>query len=282
MVFSCSTGKQINDLTNNGNRAFNEKNYSLALSNFEQVIASSETKGKNADWNIYSVAGISAFELKQIGKAQVYLEKITFNENVDASSISTLAKVYHEIDNLSKEIRILELYFDKFDSGENYNQLQHRILIVYVEIENWEKALSFWNLLSDDKNNDVELLEAYLKINDALEDYELADKTADKILTISKNNITALDYFANKYYKRAENLYKKEMEAYEKHKTTKQYNILLKKLKVVSKDFKKSRDYYETLYKFVPRSDYAKYLGNIYARLNNKAKSEYYRKLAEK
>jgi hypothetical protein len=70
------------------------------------------------------------------------------------------------------------------------------------------------------------------------------------------------------------------MKAYEENKTRKQYARLLKAFKIVTVDFKLSLDYYTRLYKLYPRPEYAKYLGNIYARLSDEKNAKYYHNLA--
>jgi hypothetical protein len=89
----------------------------------------------------------------------------------------------------------------------------------------------------------------------------------------------ALEWLAEKYYWLAENSYKAEMEAYEKNRTNKQYNQLLKAFETVSANFKTSLTYFKKLYDLDPSGEYATFLSNIYARLDDKEKAEYYKRL---
>jgi hypothetical protein len=70
------------------------------------------------------------------------------------------------------------------------------------------------------------------------------------------------------------------MEAYDKNKTNKQYKRLLEELKVVTTEFKDAKSKYENLYRLNPKPSYAQYLSNIYVRLNDKEKADYYRSKA--
>jgi hypothetical protein len=79
----------------------------------------------------------------------------------------------------------------------------------------------------------------------------------------------------------AEDSYQKEMRAYEKNKTTRQYRQLLKALEVINANFKTSRDYFERLYKLNPDPRYATFLGNIYTRFDNKKQANYYYRKAK-
>ncbi len=282
LFFSCSTQNQIVTLTNSGNKAFAEENFTQALSDFEQVIANAESKGKPASYEAYSIAGQSALALNLNDKARKYLEKIIYSEEVDASVVESMARVYRNIDNLSKEIKFLEIYTSKYTSKKGFSQMQARLLQVYIESENWEQAQSLWEKMKDVDRDKTENLEGYLKLKSAQNKEKPADATADKILSMDDENVIALEYYAQKYYNRANDLYQAEMKAYDKNKTNKQYQILLKKLKIITADFKTSRDYFEKLLSIDNKSEYAKYLGNIYARLNNKSKAEYYRNLSGK
>jgi Flp pilus assembly protein TadD len=85
-----------------------------------------------------------------------------------------------------------------------------------------------------------------------------------------------LNWFAEKYYWKAEKNYQAQMEAYEKNRTRKQYAILLREFKLVSSDFREALNYFSKLYRLYPDPEYARYLGNIYARLNDGQKARYY------
>lgn len=278
---SCAVNKQVEADFTTGKAAFQHEDYAFALSQLEKVISSKEAKGKTADLDVYSMAGISALRVGNNDKARIYLEKIAFHENVDSRSIVALAKLYRNIDNLSKEMNTLELYLAKFPKGNELPQIQTHLFQTYIESENWEKGLSLWETFSEIDKEKITHLEGYLTIQQAMGNEEFADQTAEKILSSEKENTIALEYMAHKYYKRAEDLYQIEMEAYENNKTNKQYKILLQKLKIIGLDFKKSRDYFERLFNEDSKAEYALYLGNIYARLNNKDKSEFYHNLAK-
>ena len=102
-----------------------------------------------------------------------------------------------------------------------------------------------------------------------------------QILKLDASNITALEYYAEKYFWKAENLYVSEMKAYKNKKTSSQYKKLLKALEQVWPNYKKSRNYFLKLYKIDPKPEYAKYLGNIYTRYDDKEKAAYYNKRAK-
>jgi aminoglycoside/choline kinase family phosphotransferase len=86
---------------------------------------------------------------------------------------------------------------------------------------------------------------------------------------------------AKKYFWRAENRYQSEMEAYEKNRTHRQYAQLLRAFEVLNADFHKSLNYFLRLYEKDPKPEYARFIGNIYLRFDDKSKARYYHSRAD-
>lgn len=273
---SCATSKLIEE----GNQSYKAGKYEAALNSYDQVIESKESTGKKAKATVYMNAGKAALELEQTYKAQKYLESA---KNLGFSSedlYASLAKIYKTIDNLSKEITALEIYREKYPQGKLINTITKRLFETYVESINWDLAVELWPAVEEKAESDVNLLAGYLIVNKNLNNEDKADKLANQIFQLDKNNLTALEYYAEKYFWRAENLYTTEMNAYKKNRTTKQYKQLLAALDKVWPDYQKSRDYFLKLYKMDPKPEYAKYLGNIYTRYKDEKKAQYYYKRA--
>src|SRR6056297_461211 len=275
IVPSCVTKK----LTEEGKAAFQSEDYKASLKAFEQVIESYESKNKKAGGIVYYKAGMAAMELGKQSKAREYLETAEYLEHPAPKLYSTLAKIYKNIDNLSKEIIALEDYHEKFPQGNQIDTIRIRLFETYVESENWKKAVDLWPEIDDKAQNDVELLAGYLKVNENLENKKVGDKLAGQIIKMDADNITALEWYAKKYYHKANELYESHMEAYKNNRTRSQYNKLMKAWKKIWPDFRKSRDYFKKLYKLNPKPEYAEFLGNIYTRMDQKKKAAYwYRK----
>ncbi|MFO7829954.1 MAG: hypothetical protein R6V23_15125 [Bacteroidales bacterium] len=272
IITSCATTK----LAEEGEVAFREKNYNTALDKWEQVIDSRESKGKKAKGSVYFGAGISALELEQIDKARKYLESAQQMEYESPELYASLAKIYKIIDNLSKEINVLEDYHNKYPNGEKIDEITIRLFETYVESENWNLAVDLWPEIEEQAQSDADLLAGYLIVNKNLGNKSTCDKLALKIFELDDKNITALEWYAEKYFHEANDLYVKEMTAYKNNRTTRQYKIVLKALEEAYPKFRKSRDYFLKLYKIKPKPEYAKYLGNIYTRLDDKQKANYY------
>ncbi len=101
-----------------------------------------------------------------------------------------------------------------------------------------------------------------------------------ELLDLNPRHPAALEWNAKKYFWQGENRYKREMEAYENNKTTRQYRILLKELKKSTRDYKKALGFFEKLWAVKPseRERYASYLATIYARFGDKEKADHYKK----
>ena len=274
---SCAVTK----LAEEGQLAYDGENYEAALVSWEQIIESAESNGKKAKAPIYYKSGISAFKLDQIDKAQKYLESAKGLGYSAPELYSSLAKIYKTIDNLSKEITALEIYREKYPQGNYISTITARLLETYVESENWDYGIELWSEIEESAQTDIRLLAAYLLINKGLNNEEKCDELAKRIINLDSKNIVALEYYAEKYFWKAENLYVSEMKAYKDHRTSSQYKKLLKALDQVWPNFQKSRDYFLKLYKIDPKPEYAQYLGNIYTRYDDKKKADYYYKRAK-
>lgn len=255
--------------------------YQRALNAYNQIIDYNHSKGKQVEAEIYHNAGVSAWEVKDVSKAIEYLEKAKLGLPLNPLTLFTLAKCYRHIDNLSREINNLEEYISDFPSGDNINEVRSQLFMAYITSKNWDLAYAIWKDLGSDIKGSKDFLVGYMIACQKLEYNDQRDKTANQILKIDKNNVDALEVLAEKFFWLAENSYQKEMEAYNKNKTNKQYSQLLKALETINENLRTSRDYFERLYKIDPKPKYATFLGNIYTRFENKEKADFYYRKAK-
>jgi len=275
LIAGCSGGKHV-QLTQNSESAYGTGNYTSSLEFSEQIINEREQKGKMAEGQVYAIAGKSSWELEQYNKSLTYLEKARQLGYSDEMMYVCLAGNYRRIDNLSKEITALETCLKDYPEGQQAAAMRARLFISCEESENYELADVLWPLLGTKHKEEAGILEVYLNISQARENEALSDSLAGLILEKEANNETALRWFAEKYYYKAENRYQEEMEAYEKKRTNSQYNKLLEAFKTVTSDFKASLDYFKKLYQLNPDPQYATFLGNIYTRLDDEKTAKYY------
>jgi tetratricopeptide (TPR) repeat protein len=276
----CSGTKQLTQYQASGEKAYEMGDYGKALAEWEKVIDYYSKQGTPNECPVYAEAAAAAIETGQVEKAIQYLVAETYTGKASGDTYLDLAVLYQQIDNLSKEIDALDAYIDKFPEGEKAEQVRVDLFEIYVESKNWEAAQTEYNNLSDASKD--AMIEPYFVLNEALKNDSVCDALALEMLDENPENVLALDWMAKKLFWQAEKRYQDEMKAYSENKTNKQYKQLLSALDVVTDEFKTSLSYFKTLYSLDPSAEYAKYLGDIYNRLDDKKKADYYYGLAGK
>jgi tetratricopeptide (TPR) repeat protein len=281
MILAACSGSRYLEMSASGEEAFRKGDFRAAMAVFEEIMGEMGKKGKQSTCNVYSMAGISAFELGEYPRSLDHLIKAQQMGCSGEEMYLYLIRNYRQIDNLSKEITALEAYLEKFPQGSGASDARKRLLQTCLESGDFELARKLWMELDKVSREDVGNLETYLQINRMQGNDRLCDSLAAIILAEDPDSEPALKWFGEYYFWKAENSYQYQMKAYEENHTRKQYAILLEAFKQVSIDFRKSRDYFLKLYKINPDPGYAAYLGNIYTRLEDDEKAGYYRKRAE-
>ena len=282
ILSGCAASNQNKQLSNDAKSAMATGDYQKALASYENIIALNKAANKETEGLVYNNAGIAAWGLQQTEKTIEYLETAKKLSASTSETFSTLANAYKKIDNLSKEISNLQEYVERYPQNKEINPIRVQLFDAYVRSENWEQGELLWPLLDSASHNNVQFLTGYLRIKRKLEKVDERDNLAKQLLKLDKNNIEALETLAEKHYYIADETYVREMKAYEKNKTMKQYNKVTEAIKRVNQDYKTARDYFERLYKLNPNPRYANFLGNIYTRFENKEKANHYYKLAKK
>lgn len=262
--------------------AFTTGDWQTALTNYEQAIANYESQKKYLECPVYGKAGLAAMNLGHTQKSLELLEKNSFTPFVTIETIHAQAVLYRQVNNLSKEIDALNLYLEKFPEGKDASAFRARLFETCVESQDYELAVRLWAELGEEHRKTPKYLETWMLINKRMKNDSLCDEIALDLIKADPNNVMGLEWLAKKYYFKAEDRYQAEMQAYEKNKTKKQYSILVDAFKVLTEDFKVSLGYFERLYKINPAPDYANFLGNIYARFDDKKNADFYHNLGTK
>lgn len=270
---ACSTTKLTTTSKNSAVDFETSGNYSEAMNAWSQYF--SQTPVEQTAGEDFAHAAQMAFKAGNKTQAISWFDQARYKNFASAEMYKTLADIYKEEDNLSKELSSLETYTEKFGTGNV--SINERLFGIYSEIENNENALRFWNLMDDSGRSKEANMVDYLQINKKLEKDAVCDSVASVILKVDPEQTDALDWLAKKYYWAGQNRYNSEMEKYEQNKTRKQYNILLKELDLVTADFKKALPYLEKLWTRDQSKEYASYFANIYARFGDEKKVEYYK-----
>lgn len=281
LFFGCSSTSSLTKQTTIADQALASGDYETAFVSYTDFINDQKNKNQEIKGSVYSSAAKAAFQLNKIIEAENFFKQAFYKGYSDAEMYANMISIYKSIDNLSKEIDALDYFVKNFKADVRFSAFNQRLLETYIESENWEKAVALWSSLNTKNQMDVHNMELYLTALRELNNESKSDMVASAILKLDVTSQPALEWTAKKYFWKAENRYQKEMTAYEKNKTNKQYMIMVKALDVVTADFKKSLKYYEMLYKLYPSKEYAKFMSNIYIRFQDKAKAEYYLKLAK-
>lgn len=280
--FSCDSTKQLTLSNKNAQTAYDTGDYAKALGLWESIIQNYEHKGQSKGCNVYTKAGIAALKLGQIDKAIDYLKKADYSDFSNEDTYLTLANIYRKKDNLSLELVNLETYLNRFPEGAQSAEVKNRLLALYAESENWDKAVSLWKTMTPEQQKIASNIESFLVVNNALNNHEICFNLSKTLLKNNTDNKAALKWLSGYYFWTSEKKYQKELKDYEAHKTRKQYAHLLKALDEVSAGYKKSLGYGKRLYKVNPTSETAKLISRCYKRLDDKKRAAYYKKLAEK
>lgn len=280
-IVGCSTTSKINKQTEQAQKAVATGDYETAFALYDTFIREQQSKNKEISGEIFGEAAKAALQINKYIEAESFFKQAVYKSYADADLYAGMQDVYKKIDNLSKELDVLEFFVEHFKSDARFPHLNKRLFEAYIESENWDKATVVWTSLSEETKTEMKYMEMYFSALKKLENESKADLVAKAILKLNVTNQSALEWNAEKYFWKAEHRYQTVMDAYEKNKTNKQYNIMLKALDGITADFKKSLKYYEMLYKLYPSKQYAKYMANIYTRFQDKNKMEYYLKLSK-
>lgn len=276
-VSACGTPVQTVNYQQLALEASLNSDYEMAVQKWNQYIIDQEANGLVVEPLAYAELGKAYFQLENFELAESNFEIAEQKGYSDEQMYVMMAQRYRMIDNLSKELSALKFYRDHFSNTKDSSFMRNRLFEAYMESENWEPALETWKTMDLASQHEEKNLQYYFDLNKELERNDTCDELAQQLLVLNPQNKTALDWMAKKYYQLAENRYQDAMEAYDKNKTNKQYNILLKELDKVTADFKRSLKYFEPLWEMEDGKKYASYLANIYGRFDDKKKSQYYK-----
>ncbi|MDA3906753.1 MAG: hypothetical protein PF484_11820 [Bacteroidales bacterium] len=280
-ITGCSGTSKISKQNTIASDAAAAGDFETAFNYYNNFIKEQQSKNKEIDGEIYGAAANTALKINKYIVAEKYFKQASYKGYADPDLYANMQSVYKSIDNLSKEIEVLEYFVEHFVTDVRFSVQSKRLFETYIESENWNKAIAMWPSFDARTQTSVQMMDLYLIAQKKLNNDDVVNLIATAILKKDVTNRSALEWMAEKYFWKAEKRYQNELDAYEKNKTNKQYNIMVKALDIVTADFKKSLGYYKKLYKLYPSKEYAKYMGNIYTRFLDKKKSEYYLNLSK-
>ncbi len=278
LIHSCtSTRIPVQSKQGEAYDAFLAGDYTRAIIKFDEFIAEATTnQTAQVHDSIYRDAGWAAFSLGLDDKALNYLLIVRNSPIANDKTFYALAILNRKVDNLSRELSALEYYVNRYPEGEHIEVLQERLFQAYVESRNYQGAYDIWPSITEKSSEDEVMLNQYFVVAKALDKDEILYRVAQKLLSLNPNNPDASFYLGTFYFDKAETRYQAEMQAYEKNRTHRQYAQLLQGFEILNADFRKSLEYLLKLYENDPQPRYARYIGNIYLRFDDKVKAKYY------
>ncbi len=278
LLAGCGSSKLVVSHYENAVKAETEGNYAAAVEAWDQYFNSQLSSNMEIAPANYAQAGKVAFKAGRFDLAESWLGAAESANYTDQEIYFDLARIYRDKDNLSKELLALESCHKSFPDPSDETGMNTRLFDIYSQAGNVGKAQEFWPLMKVESHREEKYLDHYFSIQQKLKNSELADSVALELVKINPKHVDALEWLGKKYYNEAEEHYQREMKAYEKKKTHLQYQYLLTELKKVTTEFKKSLEYFDVLWEMDQNQHYASYLVNIYTRLDNADKANYYRK----
>jgi len=261
-------------------QAFEAGKLEKSLQLYEEIIATEEAAGALTEGNHYEEAGKTAEALGDMTKAESYYKLAIYYKTASADVYQKLAGYYRQQDNISKESGMLEPLLNLFPKSEQAKAEKARLYQIYIETEQWEKAVTLWPPNAGSAQ-DENLLGTYFAAQKKLGNDEKVDELSAALLKLNPENKAALDWKAIALYNKGENRYQKELQDYESNKTRRQYKIMLDGLDASTASFKDALKIFEELYKQESNKTYALYIANIYARFGDEANAKRYQKLSQ-
>jgi tetratricopeptide (TPR) repeat protein len=275
----CGGTKNLGVYRDQAEAAESQSNYAEAVKQWNLYFSETAREEIDIDGITYARAAKTAFRAGMDNQSADWFDQARYRNYADKEMYFMLAEIFRKQNNFSKELSALEYYFENFD--KNNTDINLRLFSLYHEINETEKVLNIWPLLSPEDQKTEKNLDIFFELNKLLNNEQICDSISLELLKIAPGHTGALEWNATKFYRKAENHYQAEVEKYENNRTRRQYRILLDELKQVTADFKTALNYFEKLWEQNRDVKYAGYLANIYTRLNDKEKAEYFRKFAE-
>ncbi|MCQ2975560.1 MAG: hypothetical protein MJ211_12235 [Bacteroidales bacterium] len=283
LIFSaCGAGKKLTIKQQNANQYFYEKNYDSAAITYQSIITEYESKNISAPSEIYASAGKALYYSGKEKEGIDYLYKAESMGFDDELSISMKMKYYAKIDNHTKELDNLEKYNTMYRDGDDIQYVKKRLLFRYMQMKEYQKAISAYEGLKIPDSEEIDNLELYHTALTKCNQKDKANQVAKKIFNLDPNNYIGLNYMAWSCYYSVETDYKKAIAEYEAKKTNATYKIMVDKTKPMIDRYKKAKIYYIKLYNLYKNPTDAAILARIFTRLNDKKNAAIYEKLANK
>lgn len=278
---SCSASQKAALSTQQADLNFQQKNYEQAYQLYTQLMDSYTAKKQTVPPQLLASAGKCLFYMNDTIKAVDMLSRADAQGFSDSQSLCMRIKYFAAVDNLSKELDLLDRYSSAYPEGEDIKFVNERKFVRYVEMGEYAKACEAYAGMDDASRNQIPVLEKYHQACRKMDNDAEADIAAQKLYKLDPSNAIGLNAVAYNAYITTENEYVAAIKAYEAKKTNEAYAKLQRTVAPLTARYKKARDLYLKLYNITKKPYDAAILSRIYSRLNDKKNSDYYARLAK-
>jgi len=270
---SCASTKNMkyDSIKKEANTLFEQGRYSEALSIYKTV------DSLHYDSLLLHNASISALKTDEFRDAVAYLKAIK-NPGNDNGLKEEMSLLLDSIGRFSRSFYCFEdeMPLVKSICGEDYTNEKYALYYNYI---NSSKIVDLYDKLQSKDARSTCFATYFSHVKSTLDEKELVSKCRSA-LADNSNQVVALKYLGVVQYNKSEKDYKAAMDEYNKNKNQTAYAYLRRDLKLISKDYIKSRDYLNKVHELDPDDvQVIKILININNRLDQPAKAKALQKL---
>ncbi|NQU51716.1 MAG: hypothetical protein HQ522_04165, partial [Bacteroidetes bacterium] len=203
IVASCGAPKVMTSFKIDAENFTTSENYTQATEAWKQYF--NQTPIEKTEGLTFAKAAKTAFKSGDIDLALSWFDQAGYKNYADAEMYATLATIFKEKKNISKELDALEYIAENF--SETSGEFDDRLFDVYFEIDFNDKALQVWERLDEASKSKISKLNSYFLIHKTLKDTAVCDSVSLVLLEKNPNHVEALEWVAKKYYWLGENRY---------------------------------------------------------------------------
>ncbi len=250
--------------------AFEAKNYEKVLTLMEQL--ENDKNPSEISHEINELAGKSAFYTESWDKVHIYLTRIA-DVNSNPEILGMIGMAYFYWGDKDLEYRHWNRYLQQLLGSSFGNTASTRLFVFNIENGNINRAMEVWGLIPEKDNPELQF--EYLKLLDKSGQKQQAFNFNSEIIQTYPDHENALYWRGRFYFDKAEEAYQNEMKKYNRNPDHTSYAYLRRELKVISVDFRTSRDIFLKLHEINPGSiNYIQNLKNCYLRLEMKEEAD--------
>ncbi|ASB50897.1 tetratricopeptide repeat protein [Alkalitalea saponilacus] len=265
IIASCAPGRQLTNLESNITQLYQQGNYNQVLSEYDRLEIMTRNSNDTISQPVSILAGKAAWHAGFYDQTHRYFEKTEIWQN-NPDIVLIKGKSYQQTGNQQQEYQHWINHIDKIKLTDSRRKVMLRIFEIEESSGDYESALQTWNRIPDNQQPDI-----MFKKLQILEKTDRADEAlalSGEILAENPDFEPAKFWKARFYYDKAENWYQDEMTKYNRNPNYTTYAYLRRELRLISADFRKSRDLFVELHEMQPGNvTYMQYLRNIYRRL---------------